>query len=71
MDDARVNPGLAAGPEGSLAPETDPVDTGIDYDAIATRSEADRRAGRLVSHAEVERLVEEWLAAAEASSGAE
>jgi hypothetical protein len=38
------------------------MDDLIDYEEIVARSEADRRAERLLRHDEVERQVESWLA---------
>ena len=44
----------------------DALDALIDYDGIAARSEADRWAGRLIPHDEVERQVVGWIHALQA-----
>ena len=61
MDEDRVYTGAAADHEGAPADASDELDARIDYEGIAARSESDRRAGRLLSHQEVERQVEAWL----------
>lgn len=43
------------------APVSDVLDASIDYPGIAERSEADRLAGRTLSHADVKRRVAELL----------
>lgn len=58
MDDQHLKTGEGAAGEDV---EADALDARIDYEAIAARSEANRRAGRLVRHDEVERQVEVWL----------
>jgi predicted transcriptional regulator len=40
----------------------DALDELIDYKQIAAESEAERRAGHLIRHDEVERQVESWIA---------
>lgn len=57
MDPHRANAELANDAEVDL----DALDAEIDYEQLVERGEADRRAGRLVSHDEVERLVAEWF----------
>lgn len=56
--------GVAGGTAGEAPADVeapDALDAHIDYECIAARSEADRAAGRLVPHGEVERQVEVWL----------
>lgn len=57
VDNRRLNMQGPAIPEADL----EALDAEIDYEQLVAEGEADRAAGRLVSHTDVERLVAEWF----------